>query len=35
MAEEPARRQDVPSIPGREKRADQKIEGEEVNLSSS
>jgi hypothetical protein len=35
MGEEEARRQDVSFIPGREKQEGCKIEGEEVELSSS
>jgi hypothetical protein len=35
MGEEPARRQHVSLIPGREKQEGRKREGEEVELSSS
>jgi hypothetical protein len=35
MGEEPARRQHVSFIPGREKQKGRRIEGEEVELSSS
>jgi hypothetical protein len=35
MGEEPARRQDISFIPGREKQEGHKIEGEERELSSS
>ena len=35
MGENLARRQDVPDIPGREKQKGRRIEGEEVELSSS